>query len=73
MILLNVFLANMSTVFLLYTDPGSGALLLQLVFAALLGGAFYLRRIKDKIFRLFASSKTDSGKEETDCLPENVN
>ena len=35
--------------FLLYTDPGSGALILQLVVGFLIGGAFYLRRIKDWI------------------------
>lgn len=42
---------------LLYTDPGSGALLLQLLAASLLGGLFYLRKFKSKIVQLFARRK----------------
>ena len=70
--LLTILSAKLAAFFLLYTDPGSGALLLQLLFAALLGAAFYLRRFKEKIFRLFTSKKSDSGSEENMTLPENV-
>lgn len=37
------------TAFLLYTDPGSGTLIWQLLLAAFFGGMFYLRRLKDLI------------------------
>ena len=57
--------------FLLYTDPGSGALLLQLLAATLLGGLFYFRKAKDKILQLVfkKSAKT----EETVLEPEKSN
>jgi len=35
--------------FLLYTDPGSGTLIWQLLLAAFFGGMFYVRRLKDLI------------------------
>ena len=41
-----------STVFahcLLYADPGSGTLIWQLVLAAVFGGLFYVRKVKDLI------------------------
>jgi hypothetical protein len=53
---------------LFYTDPGSGALLLQLLIASLLGGLFYLRRAKDKITKLLF--KKSAAGEETSYLPE---
>jgi hypothetical protein len=34
---------------LLYTDPGSGTLVWQLLLAAFFGGMFYLRKLKDLI------------------------
>jgi hypothetical protein len=37
------------TTFLLYTDPGSGTLIWQLLLAAFFGGMFYLRRLKELI------------------------
>lgn len=37
-------------VVLLYTDPGTGALILQLLAAALIGSMFYLRKFKDVVF-----------------------
>jgi len=36
-----------TNIFALYTDPGSGALLWQLLIAGFLSGLFYLRRAKD--------------------------
>lgn len=47
----NIFLTSLNTIFLLYTDPGSGALLFQVIMATLLGGLFFFRRLKDWIFR----------------------
>jgi hypothetical protein len=35
---------------LLYADPGSGALIWQLLVAAFIGSMFYFRRIKDWLF-----------------------
>lgn len=34
-----------------YTDPGTGAFVYQAVYAAFLGGTFYLRRILDRLFK----------------------
>lgn len=33
-----------------YADPGTGAFVYQAAYAAFLGGAFYFRKILDKIF-----------------------
>jgi hypothetical protein len=35
----------------LYTDPGSGTLVWQLLLAAFFGGMFYVRRLKDYLMR----------------------
>jgi hypothetical protein len=37
--------------FFLYTDPGSGTLVWQLLLAAFFGGMFYFRRLKDFLLR----------------------
>jgi hypothetical protein len=37
--------------FFLYTDPGSGTLIWQLLLAVFFGGMFYLRRLKDFLVR----------------------
>jgi hypothetical protein len=37
--------------FLLYTDPGAGTLIWQLLLAAFFGGMFYLRKLKDLVQR----------------------
>jgi hypothetical protein len=55
--------------FLLYTDPGSGALLLQLLAASLLGGLFYMRRFKEKILKLVFRKKDTT---EESALPEEI-
>jgi hypothetical protein len=36
---------------LIYTDPGSGTLIWQLLLAAFFGVAFYFRRFKDMLLR----------------------
>lgn len=56
--------------FLLYTDPGSGALLLQLLAASLLGGLFYIRKVRDKILSVVFRKKSD--KTEDAALPEDT-
>jgi hypothetical protein len=65
--LITILSVKLPVLFLLYTDPGSGALLLQILFAGLLGGVFYLRRFKEKVFRLLGTKKNRFGK-----LPEKV-
>jgi hypothetical protein len=40
-----------ATYFFLYTDPGSGTLIWQLLLAAFFGGMFYFRRLKDFLLR----------------------
>lgn len=49
-----------------YTDPGSGALLWQLIAGALVGGLFYINRLKSWILRAFSGttqpSKADDSK-----------
>ena len=47
----NHLLLTIDPAFLFYTDPGSGALLFQIIMATLLGGLFYFRKLKDWIFR----------------------
>jgi hypothetical protein len=46
----SALLTNSSlTTFLLYTDPGSGILIWQLLLAAFFGAMFYVRKLKDLI------------------------
>jgi hypothetical protein len=33
-----------------YADPGSGAFVFQMLYAAFLGGTFYLRKLLDRIW-----------------------
>ena len=42
---------------LLYTDPGTGAMLWQLLAAAFIGGAFYFRHYSSKIRVLLSEKK----------------
>jgi hypothetical protein len=44
----------------LYADPGAGALLLQMLMAALFGGLFFFRRVRDKVFGLFGKKPAES-------------
>jgi hypothetical protein len=46
----------MSTI-LLYTDPGSGAMIWQLLVAAGLGAAFYFRHYLDRVRTLLANRR----------------
>jgi hypothetical protein len=45
------------TCLLLYTDPGTGAMLWQLLAASLIGVAFYFRHYLAKIKSVFGSKK----------------
>ena len=40
----------MKNILLLYTDPGSGLMLLQLILASIAGGVFYFRSFFSRIF-----------------------
>jgi len=46
-----VLLSHGFIAFLLYTDPGSGILVWQLLLAAFFGAMFYVRKVKDLIVR----------------------
>ena len=45
--------------FFIYTDPGYGTLIWQLLLAGFFGGMFYFRRVKDFLSR----RKPDNGKQ----------
>ena len=47
------------TLFFLYTDPGSGMMLLQVLFAFFAGALFYFRRF---FYRLFGKDKVADDK-----------
>ena len=48
---------------LLYIDPGSGSYLVQVIIAAILGGAFWIKKFWRKIRSFFASLFTRGKKE----------
>jgi hypothetical protein len=52
-------------VWLLYIDPGSGSYLVQMIIAAVLGGAFWIKRSWLKIKSFFTSDKSTRDKKET--------
>lgn len=52
-----------NTIFLFYTDPGSGALIFQLILATLLGSLFYLRKLKDLIFKKRTSKEEQNNRQ----------
>ncbi len=57
---------------LLYLDPGSGSYLLQILLAAILGGAFALKLYWNKIRSLFGGqAKKDAPEAEVKEPPEN--
>jgi hypothetical protein len=45
--------------FFLYIDPGSGSYLVQVIIAAILGGAFYVKRIWWKFKSFFTKRKKE--------------
>ena len=46
--------------FFLYTDPGSGALLWQLLLASFIGGAFYARQLLRQIKARITARRNDA-------------
>ncbi|HEY0004450.1 MAG TPA: hypothetical protein VGB17_06535 [Pyrinomonadaceae bacterium] len=50
---------------LLYADPGSGALVWQLLVAALIGATFYFRNFLSKARNLFSSKRQKADKAES--------
>jgi hypothetical protein len=46
--------------FFIYTDPGYGTLIWQLLLAGFFGGMFYLRRVKDFLSRRKANNVEQS-------------
>lgn len=64
-----IFATSIKTTFFLYTDPGSGMLILQMLLAAGFGVLFYFRRIKDKIFGRKAPDKIEG----TETNPSEIN
>ena len=52
-------LLALEPVFLFYSDPGSGALILQLLVSTFLGGLFYLRKFKHFLFKKKAPVNTE--------------
>jgi hypothetical protein len=56
---------QVSFLLLFYTDPGTGALLWQLMVASLIGGAFYARRVMRLVkSRIGGRRRNDSPYEE---------
>jgi len=50
-------LSTPNVILLLYTDPGTGSLVWQLLLASIIGGAFYARQITRRIKERLAGSK----------------
>lgn len=60
-ILLTSALSAAKPIFLLYTDPGAGSLLWQLLLASFIGGAFYVRVVTRRVReRVAGLKKTES-------------
>ena len=56
---------------ILYTDPGSGTLILQLLIAAFLGVFFYIRFFFKRVGGFFSRKKTAEGQVH-DAAPEEL-
>jgi hypothetical protein len=52
-----IFICAFSFLGLIYTDPGTGALILQLLVAAFLGTVFYLRYFTKRARNLFSRKR----------------
>jgi hypothetical protein len=52
--------------FLIYIDPGSGSIVLQLIIATLLGGGILLKAFWNKIFHKNANSDNDHPDQDDD-------
>lgn len=59
-----------STFAWVYLDPGSGSFILQILLAALLGGAYAVKVYWKKIKGLFTRSSSREGENETEANQE---
>jgi uncharacterized membrane-anchored protein len=55
----SIFMVAFSSLAFFYTDPGTGALILQLLVAAFLGAVFYLRYFTKRARNLFSRKRKD--------------
>jgi len=56
----------------LYTDPGTGTLILQLLIAAFLGAFFYIRFFFKRVGGFFSKKKTAEDSQVYDAAPEEL-
>ena len=56
----------------LYTDPGTGTLILQLLIAAFLGAFFYIRFFFKRVGGFFSRKKTAEDSQVYDGAPEEL-
>lgn len=56
----------------LYTDPGTGTLILQLLIAAFLGVFFYIRFFFKRVGGFFSRKKTTEDSQAYDAPPEEL-
>lgn len=56
----------------LYTDPGTGTLILQLLIAAFLGVFFYIRFFFKRVGGFFSRKKTAEGSQVYDGAPDEL-
>ena len=56
----------------LYTDPGTGTLILQLLIAAFLGVFFYIRFFFKRVGGFFSRKKTAEGSKVYDGAPDEL-
>ena len=57
---------------LAYIDPGMGALVWQIVVAAVVGAMFYLKRTRDFIFGLFRKRPRSTDQPDHDSQPSSA-
>jgi hypothetical protein len=63
----SIFIGVFSSLAFFYTDPGTGALILQLLVAAFLGVAFYLRYFTKRARNLFSRKRKDEDSLDADA------
>lgn len=61
----------MTSIILLYVDPGSGSYLIQVIIAALFGAWFWLKGYFWKVKSFFSKNKTVDTTNEEPKLPDN--
>jgi hypothetical protein len=61
--------SNMRTLAFLYTDPGSGALLWQLMLAAIFGALFYARLFIRRVTEMFRKERGKQNERQAPTTP----